>query len=123
MTDTPNAVDVQVGCRVRAIREMRGMSQGELGNAVGVTFQQMQKYEKATNRISASRLVQIATVLNVPVTEFFEASGTAGSLPLADFAVKDSAALLKAFAAIPTRSGRRIVLDFARELARTSADE
>jgi transcriptional regulator with XRE-family HTH domain len=66
------AVDVHVGLRVRAARLVRGISQEKLGDAVGVTFQQIQKYENGVNRIGTGRLHAIAKLLNVPVTYFFE---------------------------------------------------
>src|SRR5438874_6662329 len=68
----PNPIDKHVGSRVRMRRMMLGMSQEKLGDAFGLTFQQVQKYEKGTNRISASRLQQSAHILQVPVTFFFE---------------------------------------------------
>jgi transcriptional regulator with XRE-family HTH domain len=67
----PNPVDKHVGSRVRMRRVMLGMSQEKLGRALGITFQQVQKYEKGTNRIGASRLQHIARVLQVPVAFFF----------------------------------------------------
>src|SRR6266436_6747573 len=74
----PNPIDKHVGSRVRMRRLMLEMSQEKLGNALGLTFQQVQKYEKGTNRIGASRLHQIASILQVPVSFFFEG---APSLP------------------------------------------
>jgi transcriptional regulator with XRE-family HTH domain len=68
----PNPIDIHVGSRVRLRRTMLGMSQEKLGEALGITFQQIQKYEKGTNRVGASRLQNISTVLNVPVSFFFE---------------------------------------------------
>jgi transcriptional regulator with XRE-family HTH domain len=68
---TPNPVDKYVGSRVRMRRIMLNMSQEKLGDALGLTFQQIQKYEKGTNRIGASRLHQIADVLQVPVSFLF----------------------------------------------------
>ena len=75
-TKVPNLIDAHVGSRLRMRRMMLGMSQEKLGEAFGLTFQQVQKYEKGTNRISASRLQQSAHILQVPVTFFFE--GTLG---------------------------------------------
>ena len=76
---TPNPVDIHVGSRVRLRRMMLGMSQEKLGEHLGITFQQIQKYEKGTNRIGASRLQHIARVLTVPVAFFFEdAPGSPG---------------------------------------------
>ena len=69
---TPNPIDKHVGSRVRMRRMMVGMSQEKLGDALGLTFQQVQKYEKGTNRIGASRLQQISHILQVPVAFFFE---------------------------------------------------
>ncbi len=68
----PNPIDKHVGSRVRMRRMMVGMSQEKLGEHLGITFQQIQKYEKGTNRIGASRLQQISIVLTVPVAFFFE---------------------------------------------------
>src|SRR5947207_14839601 len=68
----PNPIDKHVGSRVRMRRMMLGMSQEKLGDALGLTFQQVQKYEKGTNRIGASRLQQISLILQVPVGFFFE---------------------------------------------------
>lgn len=68
----PNPVDVHVGARVRMRRMLIGMSQEKLGESLGLTFQQVQKYEKGSNRIGASRLYQIGSVLGVPIEFFFE---------------------------------------------------
>ena len=70
----PNPVDRHVGSRVRMRRIMLGMSQEKLGEGLGLTFQQIQKYEKGTNRIGASRLHQISEILQVPVSFLFEGS-------------------------------------------------
>jgi transcriptional regulator with XRE-family HTH domain len=68
----PNPIDVHVGGRVRLRRQLLGMSQTTLGEAIGVTFQQVQKYERGSNRIGASRLYDLARVLDVPVGFFFD---------------------------------------------------
>jgi len=68
----PDPIDIHVGSRVRLRRAMMGMSQEKLGDRLGITFQQIQKYEKGTNRMGASRLQNIAAVLNTPVAFFFE---------------------------------------------------
>lgn len=68
----PNPIDVHVGSRVRLRRALLGLSQGELGDRLGLTFQQIQKYERGANRISASRIFDMARVLNVPVSFFFD---------------------------------------------------
>ncbi|MGH6853068.1 MAG: helix-turn-helix domain-containing protein, partial [Methylocella sp.] len=72
MKKIPNPIDRHVGGRVRMRRVMLGMSQEKLGDALGLTFQQVQKYEKGTNRIGASRLQQISRTLDVPPAFFFE---------------------------------------------------
>ena len=71
-TGKPNPVDVHVGSRVRLRRTLLGMSQEKLGEAIGLTFQQVQKYERGANRIGASRLFDLSRVLTVPVSYFFE---------------------------------------------------
>jgi transcriptional regulator with XRE-family HTH domain len=68
----PNPIDVHVGSRVRLRRNMLGMSQEKLGEKLGITFQQVQKYEKGTNRVGASRLQAIDSILDTPVSFFFE---------------------------------------------------
>src|SRR5437667_11354289 len=78
-TKAPNPVDKYVGSRVRMRRIMLGMSQEKLGEALGLTFQQIQKYEKGTNRVGASRLQQISEVLQVPVSFLFD-GGPSGAL-------------------------------------------
>src|SRR4051812_47058615 len=80
-TKAPNPVDKYVGSRVRMRRIMLGMSQEKLGEALGLTFQQVQKYEKGTTRVGASRLQQISKILQVPVSFLFDGgpSGTTNS--------------------------------------------
>src|SRR5487761_371397 len=70
--DKPNPIDVHVGSRVRLRRNMLGLSQEKLGEAIGLTFQQVQKYERGANRIGASRLYQLSRVLDVPASFFFD---------------------------------------------------
>ena len=127
----PNPTDQHVGARIRMQRMVRGLSQTELGNAVGVTFQQMQKYEKGANRVSASRLHQLANVLEVAPDFFFEETqtkkaGSSGSneTTLIDefISSRDGIALSRAFTKISdARIGRSIVLlveQIAQVLAR-----
>src|SRR3990170_3875461 len=71
-TGRPNPVDIHVGARVRLRRTLLGMSQEKLGEAIGLTFQQVQKYERGANRIGSSRLYDLSRVLEVPVSFFFE---------------------------------------------------
>src|SRR5947209_16921953 len=71
-SDKPNPIDVQVGSRVRLRRNMLGLSQEKLGESIGLTFQQVQKYERGANRIGASRLHELSRVMDVPVSFFFD---------------------------------------------------
>ncbi len=134
---TPNPTDRYVGARVRMRRLMLGMSQTALGNSLGVTFQQVQKYEKGTNRIGASRLQQIAGTLQVPVAFFFEelpipkaqASAHAGAQASAQanaglspnqisavLATSDGLALVEGFARIKSPKLRRRLVDLVERL-------
>jgi transcriptional regulator with XRE-family HTH domain len=76
----PNQIDIDVGNKIRLRRRLTGMSQTALGTALGITFQQVQKYEKGTNRVGASRLSDMARILGVPVSYFFEDGQAPGSL-------------------------------------------
>jgi len=129
-----NPVDVHVGTRVRLRRQVMKMSQEKLGDQLGVTFQQVQKYERGANRVGASRLWKISQVLDVPVGFFFDGLGqTAGSaefaeddqLPIVyDFInSSDGVALAKALAQIKSKSVRRQILELARSLAKESQGE
>ncbi|MGI9413019.1 MAG: helix-turn-helix domain-containing protein [Hyphomicrobiales bacterium] len=129
----PNPIDVHVGSRVRMRRMLIGLSQEKLGERLGLTFQQVQKYEKGSNRISASRLYQMAQILSVPVQFFFEdlpeqAKGEFGSS--AGFAESSQEALImdfinsseglqlnKAFSEIPDPGVRRKVVDLVKAIA------
>jgi transcriptional regulator with XRE-family HTH domain len=125
----PNPIDIHVGSRVRLRRMMLGMSQEKLGESLGITFQQIQKYEKGTNRIGASRLQHIATVMAVPVAYFFEdapgtpteAAGLAESRPanyIVDFlSSSEGVQLNKAFVRIKDTKLRRRIIDLVRAAA------
>jgi transcriptional regulator with XRE-family HTH domain len=126
---SPNPIDIHVGSRVRLRRMMLGMSQEKLGEALGITFQQIQKYEKGTNRVGASRLQHIATVLKVPVSFFFEdapgtpdeAFGFAENQPhsyVVDFlSSSEGLSLNKAFVRIKDARVRRRLVDLVQSLA------
>lgn len=131
----PNPIDIHVGSRVRLRRMMLGMSQEKLGESLGITFQQIQKYEKGTNRIGASRLQHIATIMQVPVAFFFEdapgggadARGAAEARPgsyVVDFlSSTEGLQLNRAFVRIKDPKVRRRVVDLVRALAgESSAD-
>ena len=125
----PNPIDKHVGSRVRMRRMMLGMSQEKLGDALGLTFQQVQKYEKGTNRIGASRLQQIAIILQVPVAFFFEGAPMPPGKPpglgeapspsyVTEFlATNDGLTLVKAFMRIGNAKLRRRVVDLVEEMA------
>src|SRR5438132_520204 len=78
-TRKPDPIDIEVGQRIRIQRLASGMSQTDLGEQIGVTFQQVQKYEKGANRVGAERLTKIANVLEVPVESFFNGRDTIGT--------------------------------------------
>jgi transcriptional regulator with XRE-family HTH domain len=126
----PDPTDTHVGARVRMRRMMLSMSQEKLGDALGLTFQQVQKYEKGTNRIGASRLQHISSILQVPVSFFFEGaprpSGHHGSgmgeapspAYVTDFlATSDGLALTKAFMRIKSSKLRRRIVEMVEQIA------
>lgn len=123
MTDTPDPIDIAVGSRVRLRREEMGYTQSDLANAVGLTFQQIQKYERGTNRISASRLVAIARFLEttgaILLGEDEDASEPRQSTLLATPGAID---LLKAYRVIGSAEHRRGLLAMARSLDPDKAD-
>jgi transcriptional regulator with XRE-family HTH domain len=124
-----NLIDSHVGSRVRMRRMMLGMSQEKLGDSLGITFQQVQKYEKGTNRISASRLLHMSHILQVSVPFFFEgaphvpgqpkANGPAPSpVYVTDFLASSiGLALTKAFTKIKKPKLRRRIVDLVEEIA------
>ena len=77
----PNPVDVHVGKKIREARILQGMSQTALADQIGITFQQLQKYENAANRVSCSRLYEIGRVLGMPVQAFFTGAGSSTGVP------------------------------------------
>jgi transcriptional regulator with XRE-family HTH domain len=111
MTKSPNPVDKHVGARLRMRRVLMAMSQEKLGEALGITFQQVQKYEKGTNRIGASRLQQAARILGVPVNFFFEGAQPDVEL-VGGFAENPPSAYVSEFAA--SADGRKLVAAFMR---------
>ncbi|PIP01263.1 Uncharacterized HTH-type transcriptional regulator Smed_0045 [uncultured Pleomorphomonas sp.] len=121
----PNPIDIHVGSRVRMRRFLVGMTQGKLAEQLGITFQQVQKYEKGTSRISASRLQTIANVFEVPVGFFFENIASHASAeydPLSDAAdasllTLDGMALNKAFVRIRSARVRRSIIELVKLLA------
>lgn len=128
-----NPIDAHVGARVRLRRMMVGMSQERLGELLGVTFQQVQKYEKGANRIGASRLYEVSQILQVPVQFFFDDLPSDGEKPIArphgvqdndaepflmDFVAKpEGLALNQAYMRIKDAKVRRPILDLVRAVA------
>ncbi len=135
---TRNSVDLHVGRRVRMRRMLIGMSQTELAKRIGLTFQQIQKYERGINRIGASRLYDIAGILQVPPSYFFQ--GLDGEPDAADGAPasEDDLASLEALQTIATRQGvelnraflkltdpeiRRLIIELTRSIAEPGAGD
>ncbi len=130
----PNPIDIHVGSRIRLRRNMLGMSQEKLGESLGITFQQIQKHEKGTNRVGASRLQAISDVLQVPVAFFFEdAPGQSGSSEglaednstsyVVDFLNStEGLQLNRAFVRITDPKVRRKVIDLVRTLGDVEAE-
>jgi transcriptional regulator with XRE-family HTH domain len=130
-SDKPNPIDVQVGSRVRLRRNMLGLSQEKLGTAIGLTFQQVQKYERGANRIGASRLHELSRVLDVPVSFFFDdvdpvrapaIPGGFAEPPAEGFESdplrrRETIDLVDAYYAVADPALRRRLLDLARALA------
>jgi len=129
----PNPIDTHVGSRVRLRRMLLGMSQEKLGEHLGLTFQQVQKYEKGINRIGASRLFDLSQVLGVPVQFFYEEAPNAGAVTssqavgfgerpaetyVVDFlASREGMDLNKAFVRITDLRVRRSIVELVRSLA------
>ena len=114
----PDPVDVEVGHRIRIERLARGLSQTALANQLGVTFQQVQKYEKGVNRVGAARLQSIATALDVPVTFFYDGDGKAReveSLLFLDSAF--SLRLLRAYSKIKDQTVQRQLVSLMESIA------
>ena len=125
MPKQPNPIDVQVGEKIRMRRRLLGISQETLGTALGVTFQQVQKYERGANRVSASMLWEMAKAMKVPVAYFYEGYGDgveqqspdSPSSPSRFFQTPDGFDLAQAFMQIPEGPIRKVVLTLARQLA------
>ena len=134
----PNPIDIHVGSRLKLRRTMVGMTQEKLGEQLGVTFQQIQKYEKGTNRIGASRLQEISEILGAPVSFFFEeasplnlarsdayafagvAEDASSDFELPGAHPSEAHALAKAFTRISDARVRRRVIDLVETLADAS---
>ncbi len=124
----PNPIDIHVGGRIRLRRNMLGLSQEKLGESLGITFQQIQKYEKGTNRVGASRLQAISSALTVPVSFFFEDAPNAGgnvgfaedneATYVVDFLnSNEGVQLTRAFTKISDPKVRRKIIDLVKSLS------
>jgi transcriptional regulator with XRE-family HTH domain len=115
------AEDVEIGRKIRALRLERGLSQSGLADGIGLTFQQVQKYEKGANRVSAGRLQQISDLLNVPVTFFYSGMGvrakkSEGSPALAFLQTKGALRLIRAYTEITSRTTKYALVVLAESL-------
>lgn len=130
MVSKPNPVDIHVGSRVRFRRTLLGMSQEKLGAAVRLTFQQIQKYERGTNRIGSSRLFQFAQVLDVPISfffddlpgEFFQVQPGASlnyseNFPQTQFTSRETLELVRAYYKIQNPAVRKRILELTKAVA------
>ncbi|MFI4936829.1 MAG: helix-turn-helix domain-containing protein [Caulobacterales bacterium] len=142
MTETgedrsPNPIDLHVGARIRMRRRMQGVSQEKLADALGLTFQQVQKYERGANRVSASKLYEIAACLQAPVSYFFEgladpaqigeadgvAGGSSEQLVHAFLMTSEGLELASLFPRLPRGRLRRRLLDLVRAVVDGGGDE
>jgi transcriptional regulator with XRE-family HTH domain len=114
-------IDIAVGARIRLLRKVRGLSQQALAEAAGVTFQQIQKYERGANRVSASMLSRIAGTLQAPVSEMFgEVNPVAGAIDEVAGLLAEPGALelLRAYSRLPRGAPRATLVEFVRALSR-----
>jgi transcriptional regulator with XRE-family HTH domain len=124
---SPNAADGEVGESIRAHRLIAGMSQTDLANKLGVSFQQVQKYEKGVNRVGAGRLPQIAEIFNVPISALFNdyaetssGRGKASTAPVKLITDPNVLRLLTAYSDITDRAIRRCIADLVERIATTA---
>ena len=116
------AEDVEIGRKIRALRLERGLSQSNLADGIGLTFQQVQKYEKGTNRVAAGRLQGIADMLNIPVTFFYGGMGVrakkreAGNPDFAFMQTRGAVRLMRAYSEIGSRSTKYALVVLAESL-------
>jgi transcriptional regulator with XRE-family HTH domain len=118
----PNSTDIQVGEAIRAHRLIAGMSQKDLAERLGVSFQQVQKYEKGTNRVGAGRLPQIAAIFGIPIGALFDANAdtgeAAGTAPVRLIPDKSTLRLLTSFAGVTNRAIRHCLVELVDRIAK-----
>lgn len=137
MSASPNPIDIHVGKRVRLRRTLLGLSQEKLGEGLGLTFQQIQKYERGTNRIGSSRLYHLSQLLNVPVAYFFDElhpdlsesgapasasveASARGSAEADQLSHRETLELVRAYYRIENPQVRKRIFELVKTLARTS---
>jgi len=120
----PNSTDIQVGESIRAHRLIAGMSQKDLADRLSVSFQQVQKYEKGTNRVGAGRLPQIAEIFGIPISALFDTNAdtspgeAAGTAPVRLIPDKSALRLLTSFAGITNRAIRHCLVELVDRIAK-----
>jgi transcriptional regulator with XRE-family HTH domain len=131
----PNSADVQIGESIRAHRLIVGMTQGDLARKLGVSFQQIQKYERGTNRVGAGRLPQIAKIFNVPIAALFDANANTspgmttspgmktGAAPIKLIPDRSTLKLLTAFGGIGHRKIRYSLVDLVDAIAKATSKQ
>jgi transcriptional regulator with XRE-family HTH domain len=125
-TRQPNSADVQIGESIRAHRLIVGMTQGDLARKLGVSFQQVQKYERGTNRVGAGRLPQIAKIFNIPIAALFDANANTspgmrtGAAPIKLIPDRSTLKLLTAFEDIGHRKIRYSLVDLVDAIAKAT---
>ncbi|HVI87775.1 MAG TPA: helix-turn-helix domain-containing protein [Dongiaceae bacterium] len=136
----PNPIDVHVGSRIRLRRTLLGMSQEKLGEAIGLTFQQVQKYERGANRVGSSRLFDLARVLDVPVAYFFEDMSVStqekspsklmgvATLPEPEYepdpmAKRETLELVRAYYKITDQQVRKRIFELTKSIAKTFRED
>jgi transcriptional regulator with XRE-family HTH domain len=129
-TRKPDPVDIEVGQRIKIQRLTAGLSQAQLGEEIGVTFQQVQKYEKGANRLGIGRLTRVARALNVTVNSFFEGRDmierivqTGGALPFSLITHPHAFRLLQAYSTLKNEELRRSIVELVERLATKSGDQ
>lgn len=122
----PNSTDIQVGEAIRTHRLIAGMSQGDLADRLGVSFQQVQKYEKGVNRVGAGRLPQIAAIFGIPISALFDPdadTGATGAAPVKLVPDKSTLRLLTSFAGVTHRGMRRCLIELIDEIAKAELQQ
>ena len=131
MSATPNPVDIHVGSRLRLRRTLQGMTQSTLAKALDLSFQQIQKYERGTNRIGSSRLYQFSQILDAPIAYFFKGAPKVGD-PQPRETGRNAAAfqskretleLVRAYTRISDSNTRKRLLNVAKAMAKMSSSD